>query len=340
MTRLQEILRPLHTHESTGRALTDERDAKKARRALSPQCMPFAADFQVVDVFSERIYGGNPTCVCFVPSVSDVSVESLGRAAREMRQPTTSFVDAASGEYRTFGANGLELPYLSAHSTLGVGAALMARSGLAEHRLHGKGGPVTVRRAGKCFELALVQPTEPLVQPTELAPLAHALGIDRTTAIAHGLLPFALQWTSTRRWVSLSPQLSSLISHPTCQPNSRRRRRGGHRTPCHAPWHSPLYCVPSPSKSLPEAPTFDLTRCAARRSLLLRGAAAGRLLADQARPWRDRSAAVRGADRGERGARGAAGRLHARVPHGHRWPLERDSLGCHLLGRHTRRGHG
>ena len=49
----------------------------------------------------------------------------MSKFAIESAQPTTSFVDMANGSYRTFTPNGLEIPILSGHSSLGVAAVVL-----------------------------------------------------------------------------------------------------------------------------------------------------------------------------------------------------------------------
>jgi PhzF family phenazine biosynthesis protein len=192
VARLQESMRPAN---GGGPA----EDGAKVSAALRPSIVAglggavgLAAaggevEFQVVDVFSPDRYGGNPTCVCVLPtSGPPPSDHWMGLVARETRQPTTSFVDETSRSYRTFGANGIELPLLSGHSSLGVAAVLTARTGARIHDLTTKYGPVTICHDGQVYELSLPAATGPLIQPTPLAPLAAALGVDEASVLAHG----------------------------------------------------------------------------------------------------------------------------------------------------------
>ena len=133
VSRLQEIMRP----------------AAAAPPALEGEAHPPAASlqggnaaeapFRVVNVFSSVAFAGNPTCVCFVPPeiaearapapAAAAATTWMSKVARELAQPTTSFVEPVAGRFRTFSSSGDELPMLSGHSSLGIAAAMSARTG-------------------------------------------------------------------------------------------------------------------------------------------------------------------------------------------------------------------
>ena len=134
----------------------------------------------MVDAFcgGAGAYSGNPTCVVFPPRA--VSAAWMAAVARASAQPTTSFVDLREGAFRTFGANGVELPLLSGHSSVGVAAAALRRAGgdAARLRLASRYGTVELRRDGDMYEVALPAGSGGACEPTARAPLAAALGVD------------------------------------------------------------------------------------------------------------------------------------------------------------------
>lgn len=143
------------------------------------------AEFQVVDVFSDRPYSGNPTCVCFSEGASDAW---MSKFAMESNQPTTSFVDLSAGSYRTFGPNGVELSILSGHSSLGVAAAVFSSSpGLAAAKLSTRYGTVHMAYDGEMYEVGLPRITGAEIENVPLAPLQSALGLaDAEDVLRHG----------------------------------------------------------------------------------------------------------------------------------------------------------
>ena len=144
------------------------------------------ADFQVVDVFTQQTFAGNPTCVCFPPSSASVDEAWMSKVARETSQPTTSFVDDTKSSFRTFSAKGEELPLLSGHSSLGIAAALTMRNGEQQHSLSSKYGQVSLTSDGKVCEIAFPEGSGELVGAAALEPLAKALGVREADVRAHG----------------------------------------------------------------------------------------------------------------------------------------------------------
>ena len=65
--------------------------ATRTIRALARCIMSSAGDaeYQVVDVFTDRPYSGNPTCVCFLEGAGDAW---MSKFAMESNQPTTSLI--------------------------------------------------------------------------------------------------------------------------------------------------------------------------------------------------------------------------------------------------------
>jgi predicted PhzF superfamily epimerase YddE/YHI9 len=118
----------------------------------------------------------------------------MSQVARESGQPTTSFVDERASSFRTFGANGVELPTLSGHSSLGIAAALSARTGgssaVQQHCLQSKYGEVTLTHDGEMFEVAFPAACSgsAVVEPAPLAPLVQALNADEGAVLSHGSL--------------------------------------------------------------------------------------------------------------------------------------------------------
>ena len=157
----------------------------------------------MVNVFSSVAFAGNPTCVCFVPpemsepcipaSAAAAATAWMSKVARELAQPTTSFVEPVAGRFRTFSSSGDELPMLSGHSSLGIAAAMSARTGATSHTLTSPYGMVALscECGTQLCELTLPSP-EPLVSPTAIDPLLDALGILATdqqhSVVAHGLV--------------------------------------------------------------------------------------------------------------------------------------------------------
>lgn len=158
VSRLQELMRPPPRRKRGRGDQGDQGDKQSEHSAAAASALEsaraFAAhgrarctvDFQVVDVFTRGTYAGNPTCVCFPPS--GVGDAWMAKVARETSQPTTSFVDEPGKSFRTFSASGLEMPLLSGHSSLGIAAALTARTGTASHVLSSMYGNVTLTCAG------------------------------------------------------------------------------------------------------------------------------------------------------------------------------------------------
>ena len=157
-----------------------------------------------MNVFSSVAFAGNPTCVCFVPPeiaeartpvpAAAAATAWMSKVARELAQPTTSFVEPVAGRFRTFSSSGDELPTLSGHSSLGIAAAMSARTGATSHILTSPYGTVTLscERDTQLCELTLPSSPPPLVSPTAIAPLLDALGVpaadQKHSVVAHGLV--------------------------------------------------------------------------------------------------------------------------------------------------------
>ncbi|MCA1826440.1 MAG: PhzF family phenazine biosynthesis protein [Myxococcales bacterium] len=139
--------------------------------------------FLILDVFSERPFGGNQLGV--FPDASGVSTADMQSIARELNFSETTFVlpssDGRRWPVRIFTPR-VELPF-AGHPTLGTGAAL-AHEGLATGAvtLEEKAGPVEVaieRRPGSYFcEMSFERKLDLAEDAPEPNAVAAALSLD------------------------------------------------------------------------------------------------------------------------------------------------------------------
>jgi trans-2,3-dihydro-3-hydroxyanthranilate isomerase len=133
-----------------------------------------AYDFALVDVFSDRPFGGNQLAV--FPDAAGISGQTMQQLAREFNFSETTFVlpprdPASSFHVRIFTPN-QELPF-AGHPTVGT-AAVLARSGPARQTfiLEEGVGPVTVTVEDGMIRLHL---QDPVYESTDEAPPATAV---------------------------------------------------------------------------------------------------------------------------------------------------------------------
>ena len=159
------------------------------------------AKFHTLDVFTDRVFGGNPLAV--FPDAEGIAPETMQRIAREMNLSETVFVTGAEGT--SFGVRIFnpvyELPF-AGHPTVGT-AFLLATLGrvpgegrVARLVLREQVGPVPVEvrmEDGRPTFAMLAAPRVPEAGPPPPAPtlLAEVLSLDE--ADLGGSLPIATQ---------------------------------------------------------------------------------------------------------------------------------------------------
>ena len=181
-----------------------------------------AAHFQVVNVFTSTVFSGNPTCVVFpAKSMMHMSDEWMSKVARETAQPTTSFVDLEMGTVRMFNLHGKEMAILSGHTSLGVAAAVRARTGLSAVDLTSIYGKVSLRSDGLMYEVALPSGKGSAIETMPRATLEEALDIKGSDILQHGLVlggKFMFAELTPEAFASLTPDIAAI-------PNSKARGR-------------------------------------------------------------------------------------------------------------------
>jgi trans-2,3-dihydro-3-hydroxyanthranilate isomerase len=144
-------------------------------------------DFTIVDVFSDRAFGGNQLAV--FPSAEGISDATMQRLAREFNFAETTFVlppldPAHTCRVRIFTPRA-ELPF-AGHPTVGTAAVLASldggRAGTERRFVLEEGiGPVTVVTDGRTARLHLRSPDwETAAEPPPAAAVARALTLPDT----------------------------------------------------------------------------------------------------------------------------------------------------------------
>lgn len=139
-------------------------------------------DFTLVDVFSDRPFGGNQLAV--FPDARGITEETMQQLAREFNFPETTFVLPPSDPSHTCRVRIFtprqELPF-AGHPTLGTAAVLAARGARAAERrfVFEEGiGPVTVAVQGQTIRLHLHSPDyQTTDQALPVAAIAKALAL-------------------------------------------------------------------------------------------------------------------------------------------------------------------
>jgi len=179
-----------------------------ARRAMST-----VARFQVVDVFSDAAYKGNPTCVSFPPA--GATEAWMSRFAIESAQPTTSFVDLDAKHFRIFQPDGKELPILSGHTSLGVAAAVFdTMPGVSEVSFATKYGPAKMSYDGEMYEIGLPRLTGSEIADSARAPLLQALNLDDADVLHHGCVlggRFLFVECTPASFATLAPNMDAIL---------------------------------------------------------------------------------------------------------------------------------
>lgn len=142
-------------------------------------------DYEVMDVFTERRFAGNPLAV--VPDASGLDAAAMQTIAREFNLSETAFV-VPTGSPGRFGLRiftpAVELPF-AGHPTIGTALALAMRDpGLSELVLHEGVGDVPVRiHEGRA---TLTSPKSPApVATADRGAVARSLGVDES--LLHGI---------------------------------------------------------------------------------------------------------------------------------------------------------
>jgi trans-2,3-dihydro-3-hydroxyanthranilate isomerase len=144
------------------------------------------AEFSLIDVFSDRPFGGNQLAV--FPRAEGLSDEVMQQLAREFNFAESTFVlpssdPACTHRVRIFTPR-TELPF-AGHPTVGTAAVLASRNPGSSQFLFEEGiGPATVIADGPAWRLVLPSPeyeTSPQ-QPSAVA-VARALSLPETAAV-------------------------------------------------------------------------------------------------------------------------------------------------------------
>ena len=144
------------------------------------------AEFSLIDVFSDRPFGGNQLAV--FPRAEGLSDEVMQQLAREFNFAESTFVLPSSDpgcthRVRIFTPR-TELPF-AGHATVGTAAVLASRNPGSSQFLFEEGiGPVTVIADGPAWRLVLPSPEyETSPQPPSAVPVARALLLPETAVV-------------------------------------------------------------------------------------------------------------------------------------------------------------
>jgi len=206
------------------------------------------AEFSLIDVFSDRPFGGNQLAV--FPRAEGLSDEVMQQLAREFNFAESTFVlpssdPACTHRVRIFTPR-TELPF-AGHATVGNAAVLASRNPGSSQFLFEEGiGPVTVIADGPAWRLVLPSPEyETSPQPPSAVPWSAAGSQVSGCGSASSSSP-ARTWSTGPPWTrrpggSASPTAgprTCMCSQATsatasaCTPGSSPRHRGCRR-PCH-----------------------------------------------------------------------------------------------------------
>jgi trans-2,3-dihydro-3-hydroxyanthranilate isomerase len=162
--------------------------------------------FLTLDVFTDRIFGGNPLAV--VPAAAGLDPERMQKIARELNLSETAFVfpprDPAHTRRVRFFTPGMELPF-AGHPTVGTAFALVAtgevalREGAAAMVFEEEVGPIAVKVSGTTsgpvaaqFAAAMLPTRGP--EPPPLEAVARVLSLAPADVLTAGDAPAA--WSS------------------------------------------------------------------------------------------------------------------------------------------------
>ena len=154
--------------------------------------------FLTLDVFTDRIFGGNPLAV--VPAAAGLDPARMQKIARELNLSETAFVfpprDPAHTRHVRFFTPGMELPF-AGHPTVGTAFALVAtgevalRDGVAAMVFEEEIGPIAVKVTGTAsgpvsaqFAAAMLPARGP--EPPPVEKLARVLSIAPTDILTAG----------------------------------------------------------------------------------------------------------------------------------------------------------
>jgi len=144
------------------------------------------AEFSLVDVFSDRPFGGNQLAV--FPSAEGLTGQVMQQLAREFNFAESTFVTPSSHpactcRVRIFTPN-TELPF-AGHPTVGTAAALAGLNPGAGRFMFEEGiGPVTVVADGPAWRLILPSPEyETSAESPSAAAVARALSLPETAVV-------------------------------------------------------------------------------------------------------------------------------------------------------------
>jgi trans-2,3-dihydro-3-hydroxyanthranilate isomerase len=144
------------------------------------------AEFSLIDVFSDRPFGGNQLAV--FPRAEGLSDEVMQQLAREFNFAESTFVlpssdPACTHRVRIFTPR-TELPF-AGHPTVGTAAVLASRNPGSSRFLFEEGiGPVTVIADGPAWRLVLSSPEyETSPQPPSAVAVARALSLPETAVV-------------------------------------------------------------------------------------------------------------------------------------------------------------
>jgi trans-2,3-dihydro-3-hydroxyanthranilate isomerase len=144
------------------------------------------AEFSLVDVFSDRAFGGNQLAV--FPNAENLTGPVMQQLAREFNFAESTFVTpspdpACTCRVRIFTPN-TELPF-AGHPTVGTAAVLASLNPGASPFMFEEGiGPVTVVADGPAWRLILPSPEyETSAEPPSAAAVARALSLPETAVV-------------------------------------------------------------------------------------------------------------------------------------------------------------
>jgi trans-2,3-dihydro-3-hydroxyanthranilate isomerase len=144
------------------------------------------AEFSLIDVFSDRPFGGNQLAV--FPGAEGLSDEVMQQLARVFNFTESTFVlpssdRACTHRVRIFTPR-TELPF-AGHPTVGTAAVLASRNPGSSQFLFEEGiGPVTVIADGAAWRLILPSPEyETSPQPPSAVAVARALSLPETAVV-------------------------------------------------------------------------------------------------------------------------------------------------------------
>ena len=187
-------------------------------------------DYLLLDVFTDRLFGGNALAV--FPEADGLSIAQMQSIARELNLSETAYVLSAEGEAADFRLRiftpGMELPF-AGHPTIGAAIALASTGRVAvgdatDIVLLEEAGPVPVRiaRDGERFTATLTSPKTPVRVPSQISASSaatvvgladHDLGPIEPSAFSAGVPFLFVPVASTGALARVTLDLSAWRAH-------------------------------------------------------------------------------------------------------------------------------